>query len=83
MFSHGGFDARASRRRLCGTEATPQALARLANADPAKTLVMDFIGQLVADGFAEWEELKSGEIELRFHTGEIYILTATAIVRLA
>ncbi|WP_281412645.1 hypothetical protein [Rhizobium ruizarguesonis] len=43
---------------------------------------MTFIGQLVADGFAVWEMLDSGEIELRFSTGETFILGEKAVVRL-
>jgi hypothetical protein len=43
---------------------------------------MKFIGQLVIDGFAEWEMLDNGEIELRFDTGETFILGEKAIVRL-
>lgn len=44
---------------------------------------MKYVGQLVADGYAEWEMLDNGEIELRFETGEIYILSDKVIVRLA
>ncbi len=83
MFSRGGFDAKASRRRLCGTKATPDAIAEFVHADPAKALVMKYVGQLVADGYAEWEMLDNGEIELRFETGEVYILSDKVIVRLA
>jgi hypothetical protein len=82
MFPRGGFDTRTSRRRLRGTKATTDALARLRHADPGKALVMKFIGQLVADGFAKWEMLDSGEIELRFDTGEIFNFGEKAIVRL-
>jgi hypothetical protein len=81
MFPRGGFDARTSRRRLRGTKATTNAVARLRHADSGKALVMKFIGQLVADGFAEWKMLDSGEIELRFDTGETFILGEKAVVR--
>ena len=44
---------------------------------------MKFLGQFVADGFAAWERLGNGDIELRFDTGETFILGEKAIVRLA
>jgi hypothetical protein len=52
-------------------------------ADPAKTLVMKHIAQLVADGFAEWDMLDNEDIQLRFNTGETFLLTETVIIRLA
>jgi hypothetical protein len=36
-----------------------------------------------ADGFAVWVLLDNGEIELRFSTGETFILAEKVIVRLA
>ena len=60
----------------------PDAIAGLSHADSAKAHVMKYIGQLVADGFAEWEMLDNGDIQLRFHTGETFILKETVIVRL-
>jgi hypothetical protein len=78
----GDFDAKTRRRRLCGTKAMPDAIARLFHADSAKALVMKYIGQLVADGFAEWDILNNGDIQLRFHTGETFLLKETVIVRL-
>jgi hypothetical protein len=41
------------------------------------------IGQLVADGFAEWDMFDNGNIQLRFNTGETFLLAETVIVRLA
>lgn len=82
MLPRGGFDAKASRRRQSESHGASDAIAGLVHADPAKTLVMTFIGQLVADGFAEWQMLESGEIDLRFSTGETFILGEKAIVRL-
>lgn len=83
MFPRGGFDAKASRRRLCGTEVKSDVIAGLIHADPAKTLVMNFIAQLVAEGFAEWEMLNDGDIELRFNTGETFVLAEKVIIRMA
>ncbi len=83
MFSRGGFGAKASRRRLCGTAAAPDKIAKLIHVDPAKARVMNFIGELVADGFATWALFDNGEIELSLRTGEIFILADKAIIRLA
>jgi hypothetical protein len=61
----------------------PDAIGGLVHANSAKALVMKYIGQLVADDFAEWEMLDDGEIQLRFHTGETFLLAETVIIRLA
>jgi hypothetical protein len=58
-------------------------MAPLFHTDPAKALVMKSIGQLVADGFAEWDMLASGYIGLRFSTGESFLLAERGIIRLA
>ncbi len=83
MFSRGGFDAKASRGKLPGTREAVDALVALAQGNADKALVMTYIGQLVADGYAEWTMLDSGEIEVRFTTGEIYLLAETTVLRLA
>lgn len=83
MFSRGGFDAKASRRMLPGTEEIIDALVALAQNNPDKALVMKYIGRLVADGYAEWAMLDNGEVEVRFTSGEIYLLAETTILRLA
>jgi hypothetical protein len=77
MFSRG-----TSRPRLLGTEEAIDALVALAKDDPDKALVMTYIGQLVADGFAVWDILRNGEIEVRFISGETYLLAETTILRL-
>jgi hypothetical protein len=79
MASLGDFDAKKSRRRL----RTPDAITPLFNADPAKALVMKYIGQLVADGFAELIMPANGDIQLRFNTGETFLLAETVIIRRA
>jgi hypothetical protein len=83
MFSRGGFDAKTSRRKLPGTEKAIDGLVALAKNNPDKALVMTYIGQLVADGFAAWDMLDNGEIEVRFTSGETYLLAETTILRLA
>ena len=82
MLPRGGFDTKATRRRLCGTEVTPDAIVGLLHADSAKALVMKYVGQLVANGYAQWKLLANGEIELRFDSGETFILRDKVIVRL-
>jgi len=44
---------------------------------------MKYIGQLVADGLAEWDMLDNGDVQLRFNTGETFLLAETVIIRLA
>ena len=82
MFSRGGFSAKTSRRRLSGTEEAIDGLVALAKDNPDKALVMTYIGQLVADGFAVWDMLDNGEIEVRFTSGETYLLAETTVLRL-
>ncbi|MCP4559389.1 MAG: hypothetical protein GY873_35270 [Bosea sp.] len=83
MFSRGGFDARTSGGKVPGTEEAIDAFVALARDNPDKALVMSYIGQLVADGFAAWEMLGNGEVEVRFTSGETYLLAETTILRLA
>ena len=44
---------------------------------------MSYIGRLVVDGFAAWEMLGNGEVEVRFTSGETYLLAESTILRLA
>jgi hypothetical protein len=83
MFSRGGFDAKASRCNLPGAEEVIDALVALAQGNPEKALVMRYIGQLVVAGYADLEMLDNGEAEVRFTSGETYLLAETAILRLA
>lgn len=83
MFSRGGFDARTSGGKRPGTEEAIDAFVALARDNPDKALVMSYIGRLVADGFAAWEMLDNGEVEVRFTSGETYLLAETTILRLA
>lgn len=83
MFSRGGFDAKASRRKLSGTGEAGDAFVVLARGNPDKALVMKYVGRLVADGYAQWSMLDNGEVEVRFTSGETYLLAETTILRLA
>ena len=53
------------------------------NADPAKTIVLSYVCQLVASGCGEWVLLDNGDIELSFNTGETYLLAQRVIIRVA
>lgn len=81
MFSRGGIDT--GRRGLPATEAMIDTLVAFARDSPDKALVMTYIGQFVADGFAAWDMLDNGEIEVCFISGERYLLAETTILRLA
>jgi hypothetical protein len=83
MASLGDFDAKRSRRALSGTKVTPDAITAVSHADLAKMLVLKYVGQLVADGFAELDMLDNGDFQLRFNTGETFLLAETGIIRLA
>lgn len=61
----------------------PSAVPGCRDDDPAKALVMSCFRRLVADGHAEWHILASGELQLRFRSGETYLLAETTIVRIA
>jgi hypothetical protein len=71
------------REKLRRSAAAPDAIAPLIHADAAKTFVMTYIGLLVADGYAEWDMLENGDVQLRCHSGEIFLLAETMIVRVA
>jgi len=80
MFFTGGALAKTWGEKQCGSLATPGERARRAYDDP-KALVMSYAGQLVRDGYAEWNVLDNGDIELRFFTGEVFLLRDTTIMR--
>ena len=76
-------DAKTRRRRLRAAKAAPDAIAGLVHADPAKALVMICVGQLVANGHAQWTMLDDGNIELSFYRGKTFLLAKRVIIRLA
>jgi hypothetical protein len=78
MMFPGG--AKTRREKLCGTDAASDAVF---HADPAKALVMSYVRRLVVDGYAEWDLLESGDIQLSFQTGETFLLTRTMIIRIS
>jgi len=44
---------------------------------------MTAIGQLIADGHAEWTPLDDGDVELSFNSGETFLLAEKVVIRLA
>lgn len=62
-------------------KADPEETNGLFLGDPAKTLVLNYIRQLIADGLAQWTMQDSGDIQLSLHTGETFLLTEKVIVR--
>jgi len=83
MFLFGVSDAKTRRRRRCATKAGLDPTIRLFHADPAQAMVMAYIGELVANGEANWDMLDNADIELRFNTGQTFLLTGNGIIRLA
>ena len=83
MFPRGALGAKMRREKLCGIDATSDAIAGVFHADPAKALVMSYVRRLVVDGYAEWDMLENGDIQLSFRTGETFLLAPTMITRIA
>jgi hypothetical protein len=71
------------RDKLRGSEAMADATANVVHPDMAKAFVTSHIGRLVADGYAGWDVLTNGDIEVHFHMGETFILAEAAITRKA
>ena len=72
--------------RVYGTHVTPNKLLALSiqfHADPAKALVFHYLSELASEGRAAWTLLGDGDIELKFLTGEVFILGETSIARVA
>jgi hypothetical protein len=42
---------------------------------------MTHIGQFVYDGYAEWTMLDNGDVELRFFSGEVFLLADATMTR--
>ncbi|MDB5620393.1 hypothetical protein [Tardiphaga sp.] len=81
MSAIGERDAKTRREKSCGTAATLVGLPKRFRHDSAKSLVMKYLSQLVSDGFAEWRMLANDEVELRFVSGEVFLLAETTITR--
>jgi len=83
MFPRSASDAKTRRKKLCGADATSDAIAGLFHADPAKAFVMTYLHRLVVDGYAKWNMLENGDIRLSFQTGGTFLLARTMIIRIA
>jgi hypothetical protein len=81
MFAIGEKSAKSRREKSCGIAANLDGFPEQFHYDPAKSLVMKHLGQLVSDGFAEWRTVADNEIELRFVSGEVFLLAETTITR--
>jgi hypothetical protein len=81
MFPLGGRDARTRRAKTGRTVAASDNIAGRFYGDPAKALVMIHIGQCVRDGHAEWTTLDNGDVELRFFSGEVFLLADATMTR--
>lgn len=67
---------------LCGTWALDDALRGLIAADADKAAVLEWLAQLIADGLAEWS-LVNNDIRVCFASGEVFLLAANGMRRLA
>jgi hypothetical protein len=75
-------DAKTRRWRFRDSRAAAIAPDGLLPVQHARALVMAEIGRLVADGHAAWDVFDNGDIRLRFHTGETFLLAETVLIRL-
>jgi hypothetical protein len=62
---------------------TMSAETGLPNADPTKEYVLSCPAQLVLDGLAQCDMLDNGDMELRFSSGETYLLGNEVVTRTA
>lgn len=66
----------------CGASTAPDSRESCLHSDPEKALAMRVLGDFVAQSLAEWERRDTGEIELRWKTGETFLLSDTTIRRI-
>jgi hypothetical protein len=67
-------NAKPKQNRLRAAKVASCAIAGAVYSDPDKALVMTAIGELIADGHAEWTLLDDGDVELSFNSGETFLL---------
>jgi hypothetical protein len=63
----------------CGTSAAPAS----PRSDPDRAELIDQLAEFVALGLAEWRVLENARLQIRFATGEQFLLAYWGIVRLA
>jgi hypothetical protein len=83
MFRIGGVSGKIGRHDDTGTLASASDVAARFSDDPAKSLVMMYLSQFVENGFAEWRARDDGDLEIRFVTGEIFLMADATMTRLA
>jgi hypothetical protein len=83
MFRIGGVNGKMDRDESFGTLSSVDDVVARFRDDPAKTLVMMYLSQFVNDGYAEWHARDDGDFELRFVTGEIFLMADATMTRLA
>jgi len=83
MFRIGGVNGKMDRDESCGTLSSVDDVVARFRDDPAKALVMMYLSQFVNDGYAEWHARDDGDFELRFVTGEIFLMADATMTRLA
>jgi hypothetical protein len=83
MFRIGEVNRKIGRNEAGGTLASADDVVARFSDDPAKSLVMMYFSQFVSGGYAEWHARDDGDLELRFVTGEIFLLADTTMTRLA
>jgi hypothetical protein len=76
-------DEKTGRPKVGGPKTPARAVAGGFQVNPAKALVMSYVSQLVADGYADWDMLENGVVRLRCRTGETFLLGETTIIRIA
>jgi hypothetical protein len=76
-------NAKPKQNSLRAAKVASGAIAGAAYSDPDKALVMTAIGQLIADGHAEWTLLDDGDVELSFNSGETFLLAERVVIRVA
>lgn len=79
----GDYHAKVGQRNFRSKEPAVQTLAGVTQVDPVKALVMANVAQLVEAGLAAWGTLDNHDIELRFNSGETFILANEVIIRIA
>jgi hypothetical protein len=81
MVPLGARDATTRRAKTGRTVAASDNIAGRFYGDPAKALVMTHIDQFVRDGYADWAMLDNGDVELRFFSGEVFLLADGTMTR--
>lgn len=83
MFRIGGVNGKIERDSSSSSLPSVDDLLARFRDDPAKSLVMMYFSQFVNDGYAEWHARNDGDFELRFVTGEVFLLAESTITRLS